>query len=137
MRKRNIVIAGALCLSLFLVGCEDSGRIYLDYEEEGKAYVEGTDYGRARNGLDNLDNQISQWNNEENGFYVKREYDSNNNYCYIYVIVNEEKPAIQSYDYELSFVSIKSQVGSCLFGSGIGYDIYVYDMYGDFVKELR
>lgn len=136
MRKRNIVIAGALCLSLLLVGCEDSGEIYLDYTDD-KAYVEGTDYGRARKGLNNLDNQISQWNNEGNGYYVRREYDSNNNYCYIYITVNEEKLAIQSYDYELSLVSMKGQIGSCLFDSGIGYDIYVYDMYGEFVKELR
>lgn len=34
MRKRNIVIAGALCLSLLLVGCEDSGEIYLDYTDD-------------------------------------------------------------------------------------------------------
>lgn len=136
MRKRNIVIAGALCLSLLLVGCEDSGEIYLDYTDD-KAYVEGTDYGRARKGLNNLDNQISQWNNEGNGYYVRREYDSNNNYCYIYITVNEEKLAIQSYDYELSLASMKGQISSCLFGSGIGYDIYVYDMYGEFVKELR
>ena len=131
---KSLVGVGILCTTMFLVGCEDSGSIYLD--DTNKANVTGIDYGKARAGLDRLDSKISDWNSDGDAITAKRSYDADKNYCYVYLNVNDTEAMIKSYNYESTLSSMSSQVKSCLFGSGVGCDVYVYDMYGNFVRGL-